>query len=229
VTAIWALCGLLAQAAPTPDPAASSTVAAPPAAAAPAVAPPAAAPPPAVAPPPPRPAPPPRAPLPPSVTTPFRLSLTFVHVLREDGELASPNIATNAVGIDMAFPSNSYVRNHLGLAHQWESAPGYSARGFRIDLISLGYPIPLVESTLRLDLEPILTVLRGEVMFVDGGQRLLRVESGFSLELSATVRHWFLTLQMFGIDFRYWIYTSARSLTGFSRVFPLRVAIGHEF
>jgi hypothetical protein len=212
VTAIGPLCWLLAQAvAPpsSPTPAASGPPAAAPAAVAPQ----------------PRPAPP----LPPSMATPFRLSLTFVHVLREDGELASPNIATNAVGIDMAFPSNTYVRNHLGLAHQWESGPGYSARGFRIDLISLGYPIPLVESKLRLDLEPILTVLRGEIMFVDGGQRLLRVESGFSLELSATMRHWFLNLQLFGIDFRYWIYTSNRSLTGFSRVFPLRVAIGHEF
>ena len=27
---------------------------------------------------------------------------------------------TNAVGLDMAFPLNNYVRNHLGLAHQWE-------------------------------------------------------------------------------------------------------------
>jgi hypothetical protein len=178
----------------------------------------------AATPPPPRPAPPP-----PPVVTPFRLSLTYVHVLREDGELANKDMSTNAVGIDMAFPSNSYVRNHLGLAHQWESAGGVSARGFRIDLISLGYPIPLVESTVRLDLEPILTVVRGEIMFVEGGQRLLRVESGFSLELSATVRHWFLTLQAFGIDFRYWVYTSNGSFTGFSRVFPLRVAIGHEF
>jgi hypothetical protein len=172
--------------------------------------------------------PPPR--LPPSMATPFRLSLTYVHVLREDGELSTPGMATNAVGIDMAFPSNSYVRNHLGLAHQWESAGSYSARGFRIDLISLGYPIPLLDSpTIRLDLEPILTVVRGEIMFVDGGGRLLRVESGFSLELSATVRHWFLTLQAFGIDFRYWVYTTEASLTGFTRVIPLRVAIGHEF
>ena len=55
------------------------------------------------------------------------------------------------------------------------------------------------------------------------------MESGFSLELSATVRHWFLALQAFGIDFRYWVYTSEASLTGFTRVVPLRVAIGHEF
>jgi len=77
-------------------------------------------------------------------------------VLREDGELANQNMATNAVGIDMAFPSNSYVRNHLGLAHQWENVGGVTARGFRIDLVSLGYPIPLVTSKVRLDTRPTL-------------------------------------------------------------------------
>jgi hypothetical protein len=153
-----------------------------------------------------------------------------VHVLHEDGQLADNNLSTNAVGIDMAFPSNSYVRNHLGLAHQWESAGGATARGFRIDLVSLGYPITLLANpSIRLDLEPILTVVRGELMFVSGGGRFLRVESGFSLELSATVRQWFVVLQAFGIDFRYWVYSSAASVTGFSRVFPFKIAIGHEF
>lgn len=226
MTQIGSLFWLLAQAAAAPAPPADSAGA--PAADAPTA--PAPVAPPSPPPPPPRPAPPPRAAqLPPSMVTPFRLSLTYVHVLREDGELAAPNMATNALGIDMAFPSNNYVRNHLGLAHQWESAGPYSARGFRIDLISLGYPIPLVNSTVRLDLEPILTLVRGELMFINGGGRLLRLESGFSLELSATVRHWFLTLQAFGIDFRYWIYSTNGSFTGFTRVFPLRVAIGHEF
>jgi hypothetical protein len=177
----------------------------------------------------PAPAPPPRlAPLPP-VVSPFRLSLTYVHVLRADGDLASPNTETNAVGVDLAFPSNTYVRNHLGLAHQWESLNGVTARGFRIDLVSLGYPIPLVTSTVRLDLEPILTVVRGELMFVTDGPRVFRMESGFSLDLSLTARHWFVTVQAFGIDFRYWVYSSDGSFTGFSRIFPLRFAIGHEF
>jgi hypothetical protein len=161
--------------------------------------------------------------------SPFRLSLTYVHVLREDGELANPGLSTNAVGVDMAFPSNSYVRNHLGLAHQWESAGGVTARGFRVDLISLGYPITLMNTAVRLDLEPVLTVLRSELLFVSGGGRILRVESGFSLELSATFRQWFLMVQAFGIDFRYWVWTRAASLTGFSRVFPFKLAVGHEF
>jgi len=226
VTSASALFWLLAQTAPAsagPGTAPAAPPPAPPAEAVPAAAP--------APPPPPRPAPPPRvaSPLPPSVS-PFRLSLTYVHVLREDGELVDPNTSTNAVGIDLAFPSNTYVRNHLGLAHEWQSLNGVTARGFRIDLVSLGYPIPLVTtSSFRLDLEPILTIVRGEVMFVTNGPRIFRMESGFSLELSATVRHWFAMVQLFGIDFRYWVYTSDGSFTGFSRIFPLKFAIGHEF
>jgi len=167
------------------------------------------------------------------VLTPFRLALTYVNVLSQDGDLANPNASTNAIGIDMAFPSNTYVRNHLGLAYQWEGAGGVSARGFRIDLISLGYPIQLVNSqdaSFRLDLEPILTVIRGEIMFATEVPRTrsLRIESGFGLELSATIRHWFLSVQP-GIDFRYWVYSSVGSFTGFSRLVPLKVAVGHEF
>jgi hypothetical protein len=99
-------------------------------------------------------------------TTAFRLGLSYTRVLGEDGDLADGSLSTNAVGIDLAFPSSSYVRSHLGLGNQWESKGGYSARGFRIDLISFGYPISLVDSTVRLDLEPILTLVRGEIMFV---------------------------------------------------------------
>lgn len=227
----WPLLCLLAQAAAVSAPPAQTT--APPAAAPAETAP---VPPPPPPPPPPaaRPRPLPPPPPPPVVLTPFRLALTYVHVLSEDGDLANPNSSTNALGIDMAFPSNTYVRNHLGLAYQWESAGGVTARGFRIDLISLGYPIQLVttqDASFRLDLEPILTVVRGEIMFVTEvpRTRTLSVESGFGLELSATIRHWFLSVQPLAIDFRYWVYGTNGSFTGFSRIFPFKVALGHEF
>ena len=148
---------------------------------------------------------------PPPVVSPFRLSLTYVHVLREDGDvaLANPNTETNAVGIDMAFPSNTLRAQPPGPRAPVGEPERRTARGFRIDLVSLGYPIALVTSSnLRLDLEPILTVVRGEMMFVTNGPRIFRMESGFSLDLSLTVRHWFATVQAFGIDFRYWVYTS---------------------
>jgi len=231
VTSTWPLLWVLAQATPAaaPAPAPDAPAVAPATAPPPAPATPAAAATPAA--PPPRTAPPPRPVLVPVNETPFRLSLNYVRVVHEDGQLANPGYATNAVGIDLAFPSNTYVRNHLGLGHQWESAGTYTARGFRIDLISLGYPIPLAssaKSSFRLDLEPILTIVRGELMFVDGGGRIFRMESGFSLELSAAVRRWFLAVSG-GVDFRYWIYATSGSTTGFTRLVPLRVAIGREF
>ncbi len=163
--------------------------------------------------------------------SPFRLGLTYSHVIEEDGDLVNNSRATNAFGLDLVSPSSSYVRDHLGLAYQWESSEGYSARGFRIDLISFGYPIHLDDSPkFRLDLEPILTLVRGEIMFVTGG-KFLRMESGFGLELAATWNHWFVDVQPFAIDFRYWIYSSnaPTSRTGLGRIFPFRLVIGHEF
>ena len=109
-------------------------------------------------------------------------------------------MTTNAVGIDMAFPSNNYVRNHLGLAHQWEKlGPIRRAASASISICS-ATRINLLSSDVRLDLEPILTVLRGEIMWVEGGDRFLRVESGFGLELSATLRRWFLSVQPLAVD-----------------------------
>lgn len=185
-------------------------------------------------PPPPSPLPAPPAPTPPAPAagpSRFRLGLTYTHVIEEDGDLVNENLATNAFGIDLASPSDNYVRDHLGLAYQWESFGAYSARGFRIDLVSLGYPIHLDDSPkFRLDVEPILTVLRGEIMFVTGG-KFLRMESGFGVELSATWNHWFVDVQPFEVDFRYWVYSSRAptSSTGLGRLFPFRLAVGHEF
>ncbi|MES1165674.1 MAG: hypothetical protein ABUR63_07955 [Verrucomicrobiota bacterium] len=198
---------------------------------------PAASPAPAAVPPPPPPPPPPAA-----VSTPFRLGLAYTRVLREDGDLTDSALGTNAVGLVFVSPSSSYVRSHFVLAHQWESAggaPGTSAaggtaKGFRVDLLSFGYPIQLMKSPqVRLDLEPIFTALRGEIMFVTGGGRFLRLESGFGLELSATFRRWFVGVQPLAIDFRYWFYGSShfdpQSRTGLGRIFPFRATVGYEF
>jgi len=174
----------------------------------------------------PAPSPPPVRPL-----SPFRLGLTYTRIFRQDGDLTAGEPSTNAIGVDMVFPSTTYGRNRLGLAHQWESTARYSARGFRIDLISVGYPITLTGGRDHLTLEPILTVLRGELMFQNGGGKFLRVESGFGLELSATIRRWFFAIQPLAIDFRYWVYSSGqpRSQTGLGRIFPLKIAVGYEF
>jgi len=182
-------------------------------------------------------APPPPPPPPVRPGTPFRLALTYTHVLSESGDrdLVNDQLGTNALGLVFVSPTTTYVRDHFAIAHQWESAGAYSARGFRIDLVSFGYPIRIVERPdWRIDIEPIVTAVRGEIMFVNnGGGRFLRLESGLGLELSATFRHWFLAVQPLAIDFRYWFYGSdafqPQSRTGLGRIFPLRLAIGHEF
>ncbi len=165
----------------------------------------------------------------PEGVSPLRLQLTYVRILGEDGDLTNNGLSTNAIGLDWGFPSGRYARNHMGLGYQWESQGPYSANGFRIDLISFGYPIKLVDAEVRLELEPIVTLVRGEIMFIKGGNRFLRMEAGVGLELSATYRHWLLGIQPLAIDFRYWVYSSANSQTGLGRVFPLRIALGHEF
>jgi hypothetical protein len=166
--------------------------------------------------------------LPPGVS-PLRLGLTYVHVLREDGDLTNNALATSALGLDWGFPSNRYGRTHLGLAYQWEQMGAYKAQGFRIDLISFGYPIVLVDADVRLELEPIVTLVRGEIIFVTGGGKALRMEGGVGLALAATFRQWFVGVQPLAVDFRYWVRSSTRSDTGLGRIFPLSLAIGHEF
>src|SRR5262249_53261733 len=89
-----------------------------------------------------RPAPPPPAPA--LTVSPFRLALTYVGAFSQDGDLVDARATPHALGIDMAMPSTNYARNHLGLATQWEAAPApgaATARGFRIDLIAIGFPI----------------------------------------------------------------------------------------
>jgi hypothetical protein len=82
-------------------------------------------------------------------------------------------------------------------------------------------------------LEPVLTLLRGELMFQDGdsSNKLLRLESGFGLELSATIRKWVFAIQPLAIDFRYWVYSNVapKSRTGLGEIFPFKIAVGYEF
>jgi hypothetical protein len=175
------------------------------------------------------PAPPPGPPPPPPVVTPFRLGLTYTNVIAEDGQLSNPDISTNAMAIDLAFASHNYIRNRLSLGHQWESAPNYSAKGFRIDLIAVGFPIPIDAGPVRIVIEPVLTVLRAEIMFISGGGRFARIESGVGIQLSVMYQRWFAGVEPLAIDFRYGVLTQDESRSGFGRLFPLRIMAGHEF
>src|SRR4051812_35296537 len=102
-------------------------------------------------------APPPAPARPAPPTNRFRLALSYTRVLAESGSLANLNtvglfnrpLTTEAVSLHWAFASSTYVRNHFAIGYQWESAGLYSAHGPRVDLISFGYPIRLVEGELN--------------------------------------------------------------------------------
>ena len=125
------------------------------------------------------------------------------------------------------------MRSHLAIANQWESLGAYSARGFRIDLISVGYPILLVAGQVKFELEPILTFLRGEIMFVNGSsEKIYRIESGVGLELSVAFKQLVPRRAAAGDRLpllRLLLGAAPESHTGFSRIVPFRVGIGHEF
>jgi hypothetical protein len=178
-------------------------------------------------PPPPAPAPPPQTA--PGAANPFRLALSYTYVLTQDGDLADDALTTQAIGLHWTFPSSTYVRNHFEIGEQLESAGPYSARGLRVDLISFGYPIRLVTGELSFAIEPIVTPVRGELMFVKGDGRVLRLEAGVGLEFLLSSRGWYASVEPLHVDFRYWVYTSTQSRTGFSQIVPIRFSIGHEF
>jgi hypothetical protein len=185
------------------------------------------------------PTPPTAVPEPPAAPTHrFRLALSYTRVVAESGSLghvATTQVAgwpftTQAVSLHWAFASSTYVRNHFALGYQWESAGPYRAHGLRADLISFGYPIRLVEGELNFAVEPIITPVRGEIVFAEGGDRnVLRMEGGVGLEFLLVSRGWTLGIEPLHVDFRYWVRMGAESRTGFAPVFPVRVAIGHEF
>jgi hypothetical protein len=168
---------------------------------------------------------------------PFLMGFEFLTVLEEDGDLAHPGQSAQSVGLRFVFREGRALRQHLAFAHHWEEQGNVTRRGFRLDLISIGFPIPVFApeppSTIHLAVEPILRVLRGEVLFesIDNGptRSQLRVESGFALALSASYRKWFLVLEPLSIDFRYLLMTRVDSRSGFSRIWSLAGTVGREF
>jgi hypothetical protein len=57
------------------------------------------------------------------------------------------------------------------------------------------------------------------------------MEAGAGLELLLTTRGWYVGLEPLHVDFRYWYWAryGDPSKTGFTPVFPVRIAVGREF
>jgi hypothetical protein len=178
-----------------------------------------------------------RVPLPASAaSTPYRfqMGLEYSQILSEEGDLAYPGQSARAVGLHFVFPEGRAVRPHFALAHQWERSGSTVRQGFRFDLFALGFPIPVFDGAVRVEIEPILRPLRGLILFEDNGagtdsHSLLRLESGFALGLRIGRGVWFATLEPLSVDFRTVVATQKETRTGFARVWSLATVIGRDF
>jgi hypothetical protein len=163
----------------------------------------------------------------------FQMGFEAMRVLNEDGDLAHPGESASAAGLRFIFQEGATIRQHLTFAHHWEQQGALSRRGFRLDLLSLGFPIAMSSGGLRLAIEPILRVFRGEVLFVSENagpsHALFRVQSGFALGLNGEYRQWFATLEPLSIDLRYLSITQEETRAGLSRIWSLAFVLGREF
>jgi hypothetical protein len=175
--------------------------------------------------------PPPAPALPPSR---FQMGFEYSQTLDEDGDLAYAGQSARSVGLHFVFPEGRVVRPHFALAHQWERSGTTVRQGFRFDLFALGFPIPVFDGAVRVEIEPILRPLRGLILFEDDGagtdsHSLLRLESGFALGLRLGRGLWFVTFEPLSIDFRTVVATQKETRTGFARVWSLATVIGRDF
>ena len=79
------------------------------------------------------------------------------------------------------------LRQHLAFTHHWEDQGSVSRRGFRLDLVAIGFSIPVVSEPARFAVELIRASSgrrRCSRPRTAGERSLLRIESGFALGLS---------------------------------------------
>ena len=167
---------------------------------------------------------------------PFQMGFEFTHFLAEEGSLAYPHQSARSLGLHFVFREGRAIRQHFAFAHHWEKSGGVTRQGFRIDLLSLGFPILVWDTGIRLEIEPVLRPIRGQILFeetpVNGttdSRSLLRFESGFALGLRATKGVWFMTFEPLSIDFRTIVATRSETRTGFSRIWSMAYTLGRDF
>ena len=175
---------------------------------------------------------------------PFRLGIFYAHAFGQSGDLtrfilpgggngpALPSPA--AMGIDLGIGLGSYVRYHFGVGAEWESQGNYAAKGFRFDLITLGFPILVwANSDVAIHVEPLVHLVRGEILFQSrpntDDSSLFRIESGIAGAVSLVPHHWFVSLEPLSADFRVFEANSQWVHTGFSHLWWAQLTAGHEF
>jgi hypothetical protein len=165
--------------------------------------------------------------------SPFRLGLLLGFAHSADGKLTSGGAKPAAAALDFSWVGGEIVRLHLGLGHEWESKGSYGAKGFRIDLISLGFPMAVVREPVALHIEPILRIVRADILFPKGSEdrAIFRLQSGFSLMATVSYQRWFFGFEPLGLDFRFFRADTAAEdpETGFSSIWWIQFMLGREF
>ena len=180
----------------------------------------------------------------PGAPLPFRLGIFYAHAFGQSGDLTRfilPNGGNGAalpspaaLGIDLGIGLGSYVRYHFGVGTEWESQNGYAAKGFRFDLITLGFPILVwANSDVAIHVEPLVHVARGEILFQSSpktdNSSLFRIESGIAGAVSLVAHHWFVSLEPLSADFRVFEANNQWVHTGFSHLWWAQLTAGREF
>jgi len=175
---------------------------------------------------------------------PFRLGIFYGHAFGQSGDLTRfilPNGGNGGtlpspavVGLDLGIGLGSYVRYHFGVGLEWESQGPYAAKGFRFDLITLGFPILVwANSDVAIHVEPLVHLVRGEILFQSqpkaSDSSLFRIESGIAGAVSLVTHHWFVSLEPLSVDFRVFEANSQWVHTGFSHLWWAQLTAGREF
>ena len=182
----------------------------------------------------------------PDAALPLRLGVFYGHAFGQSGDLTR-NITFNGgtsfqlpspsvVGVDVGTGLGSHVRYHFGVGLEWEgqSQPNYAAKGFRIDLAGIGFPI-LVWSNeqVAIHVEPLLHLIRGEILFQSAPSgadtSLFRIESGLAAAVTVVTHDWYFGIEPFALDFRVFEANNKWVHTGFSHLFWFQLAAGYEF
>lgn len=186
----------------------------------------------------------------PDATLPLRLGVFFGHAFGQSGDLTRYITGTGgvsfqlpspaAVGVDIGTGLGSHVRYHFAVALEWEGqsqAPGqpeYAAKGFRFDLVGLGFPIKVWSNEeLTIHAEPLLHLIRGEILFQSTpstpNSSLFRIESGLGAAVTVVTHHWYFGLEPFALDFRVFEANNKWVHTGFAHMFWFHLSAGYEF
>jgi hypothetical protein len=163
---------------------------------------------------------------------PLRLGLDFGLVHSRGGALpyGDAGAKPRALGLRLAIGAGDVARIHFGIAHEWESEARYAAKGLRLDLVSVGFPIRLLAEPVEIHVEPLMRMARGEILAPQGSDTtFFRIDTGLALLATVAYEKFFFGFEPVVVDFRFFGADTQEARTGFSTLWWLAFVLGREF